>query len=495
MEELKKKIKSFSYYRKVYIFTLFFCNISFLQIPAYILVGFLFVWGVWLTYYKQKTNNTFFKLRFGLWVWGFLAVSLLTMLLNFTFTIVFSALMLLHILICFFIFYGMHTEPDFDFKNELYTVARGIVYITTVANFIGIFCLMFNISFEWYWIKFTIYENRFTGVYINPNLLGFASCVAIFCCHMLYKPDLLNSVKQKRVSRIWIAACVSTSLFSLLLCDSNASMVLILAYMIVYIVYQLFATKDGLSPARVTMRILSLVLVGTFLVGASLMFREICQQGFAVVTAKTYSLLDGITGNADGVNSEQSGDNGANSSKEQTESANNPPVTFEHKNPNLDSGRFKLYRESIDLFKISPVFGISNGNIVFYSQEYANGTLKYTYHNNDLHNGFLTILVSTGVLGFAVFCIFGFRFAKHAAQHLFLQKNTFKNDAYPCMFAFLSAYLFYALFEKALLYDISFMVMWFWLIMGYTSCYIAKFEPMLETRYLFHQKRLRRSLL
>lgn len=180
MKKLKKKIKSFSCYRKVYIFTLFFCNVSFLQIPAYILVAFLFCWGIWLTYYKQKTNNTFFKLRFGLWVWGFLAVSLLTMLLNFTYTIFYSALMFLHILICFFIFYGMHTEPDFDFKNELYTVARGIVYITTIANFIGIFCLMFNIRFEWYWIKFTIYENRFTGIYINPNLLGFVSCVAIF---------------------------------------------------------------------------------------------------------------------------------------------------------------------------------------------------------------------------------------------------------------------------------------------------------------------------
>ena len=189
----------------------------------------------------------------------------------------------------------MHTEPDFDFKNELYTVARGIVYITTIANFIGIFCLMFNIRFEWYWIKFTIYENRFTGIYINPNLLGFVSCVAIFCCHILCKPDFQNAVNQRKVSKIWIVACVCTSLFSLLLCDSNASMVLILAYMIVYIVYQFFAAKDGLSPAKVTMRIVALVLVGTFLVGSSLMFREICQQGFAVVTAKTYSLLDEIT--------------------------------------------------------------------------------------------------------------------------------------------------------------------------------------------------------
>ena len=66
MKELKKKIKSFSCYRKVYIFTLFFCNVSFLQIPAYILVAFLFCWGIWLTYYKQKTNNTFWLVGVGI---------------------------------------------------------------------------------------------------------------------------------------------------------------------------------------------------------------------------------------------------------------------------------------------------------------------------------------------------------------------------------------------------------------------------------------------
>ena len=55
--------------------------------------------------------------------------------------------------------------------------------------------------------------------------------------------------------------------------------------------------------------------------------------------------------------------------------------------------------------------------------------------------------------------------------------------------------ILYALFERALLYDISFMVMWFWLMMGYASCYIAKFEPMLETQYLFHKKRITRTML
>ncbi|MEE3475523.1 MAG: O-antigen ligase family protein, partial [Ruminococcus sp.] len=148
-----------------------------------------------------------------------------------------------------------------------------------------------------------------------------------------------------------------------------------------------------------------------------------------------------------------------------------------------------------DLFKISPIIGIANGNIVFYSEEYLNGTLKYSYHNNDLHNGYLTIIVSTGVLGALLFGTFGFRFAKHAAQHLFLRRKTVRTEIYPCLFAFLGAYLVYALFEKALLYDISFMVMWFWLMMGYTSCYVAKYEHLIETQYLFHQKRIRRTML
>ena len=246
--------------------------------------------------------------------------------------------------------------------------------------------------------------------------------------------------------------------------------------------------KTGISLSKIILKIVALILVGTFLVSSALMFRTICQAGFSVVMSKTNSVVD-ILFNSDEIKTESQESPIDDAEKESSD------VTFSHENKNIDSGRFKLWKESIDLFKISPIIGISHGNIVLYSEEYLNGILSYSYHNNDLHNGFLTILVSTGVIGFILFGIFGFRFAKHSAQHLFLQKKTFRNDVYPCLFAFLFAYLFYALFERALLYDISFLVMWFWLMMGYMSCYIAKFEPMLETQYLFHKKRLTRTLL
>lgn len=481
----KSRLKDSSLFRKIYIIDLFFCNISFWQIPAYVFLVFLFIWGVYLAVYNQKKNHTFFKLRFGLWIGAFLFFSLLSLLINFSITIFYSFIMFLHVIICFFVFYGMHTEPDFDFRNELYTIARIIVYLTTIANLIGIICLMFGFSFEWYWIKFTIYENRFTGVYVNPNLLGFVSVVSLVCCHMLYKEDFMKTVNQERVSKIWIYSCIATNLFSLLLCDSNASFILALAYAIIYTGYVFFADKTAISVSKVIIKILALLLVGTVLISSALMIRSICQAGFSVVVSKTNSIIDIITGKEDL----------SDAKMPELSDEENQKITFEHENSNIDSGRFKLWKESLNLFKISPVIGISNGNIVFYSEKYADNVLSYSYHKSDLHNGYLTILVSTGIIGFAIFCIFGFRFAKHTAQHLFLQKQTFRNDIYPCLFSFLAAYLLYALFERALLYDISFMVMWFWLMMGYASCYIAKFEPMLETQYLFHKKRITRTML
>ena len=117
MTAFKEKLRDTSLFRTIYIFDLFFCMISFVQVAAYVCLPLLFIWGLWLVFYNQRRYNTFFKMRFGLWIGAFLIVSLLTMLLNLTETLLFSLVMQLHVLICFFVFYGMHTEPGFDFKR------------------------------------------------------------------------------------------------------------------------------------------------------------------------------------------------------------------------------------------------------------------------------------------------------------------------------------------------------------------------------------------
>lgn len=482
------KIKSFlsrnSNFRICYIIDLFLCNIAYVQIPAYVLLVFLFIWGVALCCLRQKRNNTFFKMRFSIWIGAFLVCNIITMLINFSVMIVTSLVMILHLFICFMLFYGMHTEKYINIKKEFYKVCKIVIYLTTVLGIIGITCLLCGVSYdskEFTWIKFIIYENRFTGVYVNPNILGFISVVSLVCCHMVMKENFYSEAKLNRISRIWVVTCMGIDLFSLVLCDSNASLVLIICYVIAYAVYKLFSVEKHLSAKQIAVKMLTLCVVGMFVVSSSLLFRTICQKGFAAVV-NSNSTSEVFISESD------------ISTKNEISESGKETLTFTHKNKNLDSGRLKLARESVNLFKISPFIGISNGNIVLYSDEFSDGVLSFSYHYSDLHNGYLTLLVSTGVLGFVIFVIFGFRFAKHIAQHLFKSKIPLQQDIYPCLFSFLCAYLVYALFEKALLYDISFMVIWFWLLMGVISTYLNKYEPVYDSQYIIYKKRLRRNI-
>lgn len=479
MSKLKSFFSSSSKFRICYITDLFLCNLAYVQIPAYVLLVFLFIWGVVLCCVYQKKNNTFGKMRFSIWIGAFLVCNVITMLINFSSMLAYSFVMILHLCICFCLFYGMHTETGVNIKAEFYLMCRIIVYLTTICGIIGITCLFGGVSFDskiFDWIKFIIYENRFTGVYINPNNLGFISVVSIVCCHMLLKKDFLVEANTKRISRIWIVTCAGIDLFSLLLCDSNAAMVLAICYVIAFVIFKLFSAENKFTKKQIFLKLAALCCVGVFVVCSAFMFRTICQKGFAAVINSTSSIS--ILNNG-----------------EKIAEAGEEPVTFSHVNKNLDSGRFKLARESVNLFKISPIIGISNGNIVLYSEEYSNGVMSYSYHNSDLHNGYLTLLVSTGILGFVIFAIFGFRFAKHIAQHLFGGKKPLSEDIFPCLFSFLCAYLVYAVFEKALLYDISFMVLWFWLIMGVISTYLNKYEPVYDEDYVIYKKHLRRKIL
>ena len=490
MNRVKSFLNDTSLFRKIYIIDLFLCMVSYVQLLGYVMLPFLFFWGLRMVYFNQRRYNTFFKMRFGIWVGAFIAASLLPIFFNITLSAIISVIMFFHTFICFFVFYGMHTEADFNFKNELYFFAYFMVVATTILNAVGFFCLMFGIHFEWsyedlYWIRFPLYENRFTGAFYNPNLLGFVSAVGIVCCHILHKDGLVDEIEKPKFNRVLIAASGTANVFSLILCDSNAAFVLMLGYVLIYVVYMFFDVKRKFSPGKMFIRIITMILLVAVISGASMAFRTVFKAGFAVVNAKTNALVDVLFRDEEIIKE-----------IEQDEAEeDNGEASFDHENTNIDSGRLRMWKESVGLFKISPIIGISNGNIVFYSGKYLTGELEYNYNHNDLHNGFLTILVSTGVIGALLFGIFGFRVGKHAFQHLFWQEKSWRFDVYPCLFAFCGAYAVYALFEKALLYDISFMVMWFWLFMGYLSCYIVKLEPDLQTQFLFNKKRLTRTML
>lgn len=491
MKKLISLFKDTSLYRRIYIVCLFLCCVLFAQIPAYVCLVFLFIWGVALSIYNLIVNRTFLKMHFGIWLVAFIFLTTITLLINITSGAIYNLVYQLNLLICFFVFYGLHTEKAFNFRKELYWVCRFIVYTTTVLGIIGLACLMAGISFEVLWFRFIIYENRFTSLYINPNNLGFISCVGLVSTHMLTKQDFIKLSEKERVSRIWIATSLFINGLSLILCDSNSSLVLMIGYCIFFIAYKMLGKERKFTVSQILIKSVTTLLVGAFIIGAMISVRYICQNGLAQVI----STID------DTQITSSTSKNKNNDYSELIDS--NSRITFTHENKNIDSGRFVLWEQGLEIYKDHPVFGTGKANIYLYGEEkfppngikFSRGFMELMRpFEVDLHNAYLTLLVSAGALGFIVFAIFGLRFAKHITVHV-LKETELTESVFPCMYAFLCAYLFYSIFEKAMMFNMSFTVMYFWLIMGYTACFLNKYEGDHKSSIYILKKRFRKSII
>ena len=96
---------------------------------------------------------------------------------------------------------------------------------------------------------------------------------------------------------------------------------------------------------------------------------------------------------------------------------------------------------------------------------------------------------------FWLFLIFLIKFMWRMTRHV-LRNNTLGESMLPCMYAFLCAYLVFAMVEITILFNITFMVVSFWLVMGYSSCFLTRFEPDHPIRtFTLFKKRFRRTLL
>ncbi len=464
MTRFKAALLDTSLFRRSYIICLLLCNVTLLLIPAYAALAVMFVWGSFLVIYNEVKRHTALKTRYGFWLILFLTASLITLVFHISsqlLTNLYNVVMILHAAICFFIFYGVHTEKHLNFRREFYAICSFVVYCTTVLGVIGIACLMAGIKVEIMGIGFIIFENRFTGMYMNPNYLGYIAVFAIFCCHALTKKEFIEISGRKRVSRIWLGSCLAVNGISLLLCDSNASMVLMIGYATVFCVYKIFCNDFQYDFKKLVKKTVASLLAGVFIVASLLFVRNIVQIGFSEVVRMTSTI----------------------SVLETEEAKDEEIITFEHENTNLDSGRITLWKQAAQMFTVSPVMGVARGNIYEIGERMFEHGVKFSDkygwfapYITDFHNGYIMIIISAGLLGFVLFCIFGVKFFLSITKHV-LRNQTLGDSMLPCMYAFLCAYLVFALVEITILFNLTFMVVSFWLIMGYTSCFLTTFEP------------------
>ena len=422
------------------------------------------IWAFILIYHYYIKPKRFTQILHIRWLILFLCATLITIVIHIMDNFFLNLLLLLHAVICFFVLFGMHTERNKRrLRKEIYIVCAIILFATTLSMIASFAVLPLGASemkFLYSTYKFVIYENRFTGIFINPNLLGFYGVLAIVSAHILSKDELYNNIgKIIRFPKWLLIISVVINLIGIFMSDSNGSILLLTGYVIGVFIYKLFGGMPYLSIKKLLLRGVALILVAVISLGLLLSVRSLVNDSASYIINHNQQVVD---------------------KKPNTTSKpknNTNIVTFAHENENLDSGRLALLEKAIVIFYNNPIIGVGKENIVLFGQRLLDKGLKYS----DLHNGYLTILVSNGLVGFVLFIGFAVSMCRRSIKSLFLEKKNLKNSPFPCLFAFIFAYCIYSVVEKTMLWEHSFMVAIFWYMLGYLSYYVKKYDHMNDT--------------
>jgi hypothetical protein len=446
---IKEHIHDESAFRLIYIVSLMMSFLCVVELPAQIFSGIVLAWGAYLLI-RRFINKTALKTDYAPLLLLFLAIGLVAATLHIRDHFGMNLLMLFHAAVCFFLFFGLHAESDKKtIKEEMLSIFRMIVWFATICSVLGLLLALFTTRFfvGTYVFGLSLMDNRFTGVYTNPNLAAFVSAVAMVCCHFLM-------AQKKGLLPKWLCVlCFTSNTFALFLSDSNASLVFLCVYSGILLLYYVLKQSWNLPRAKVLMRGAAACLGCVLITAGGFALRTACQQGVAF----TSNFLQSVTQEKRDVPKQ----NGAAVSGN---SAGGNLSIGRHEDYEVSSGRLDSLRKAMQLFRRFPLLGVGKANIVEYGERFLTQGFLYS----DLHNGYLTILISCGAVGLAVFLVFLGCVLLRFAKALYVGVRFSGTDKeLPILFAAVAAYCVYGLFEKAVLFDITFMVVVFWMLLGY----------------------------
>ena len=465
-----------SHFRLVFM-AVMFLDIRYLSGIAYsIVLSVMFVWSLWLIIDRMILRKGILRLRYRSVIYVFLMFALFTIILHAESNLLQNLITLYWMVVCFFLFYGIHAEKsNVRVKKEMRRSFEIINAVTTAIMLVSLVLFaIFPNGFKLMGFEFCIIEKRFVGVIPNANVTAFYSVIAIVACTFLLRMRRADGTLTGKL-RIWYAACIVINAFTLILTDSNASLLLMMVFLSFLAFYELFKEFTFKKFATILFRLVALSLACVTIVSSLFFIRVGVQKGVSAVLTTRSSNIAVSTGlNAN------DGDIELEDEPKKSPAISSKPA-LGHQNKNIDSGRYVLWRQALGLLEKYPVFGIGSDNIADYGEFYLGG-VRYTdiggNHYVNFHNGLLTIAVSFGLVGLSLFLTLAVTIAKAILKAVFLYKNRSRRDGNMLVMiaAFSAACCVYSMFEVALFVDYTYRVFIFWMIIGLGLSYVFKYR-------------------
>lgn len=319
----------------------------------------------------------------------------------------------------YFVFYACGTGLTHEQKQkELTVLSRVITIIWGIFAYISIHMYVFNVEYVvkgGSWGKttqgFSVEYQRLWGIFQDSNYASFISLIAIFASAYLIL------TRKKLVTYIFGILSMLVQFSYIVLAGSRAAKILLLLSVFLVSICWLFKQKQNLKKTLVSTVLTAVFLVATYFGYTAFQYILPTYKNFTsfllpneveVGVVRVYDSVYDFTKVPVIENLLVLPDS---QPKPPTSNEENPNENLEDENPNainrvdtnkedLSNGRFKRWKNTLEVFMKAPIIGTSPRNVSTFAKEHAPNTLMALYGIAP-HNGYLDVLVGTGLLGMA----------------------------------------------------------------------------------------------
>lgn len=451
----KNLLKNKSLFRKAMLINVYFFSVHFLQYLSYIGIVLLILWGIGILVY-DIANKNIKKVYLYKFSASFLAIGLISHIINLctkdgsVFSTIVGMVLLVITAIFMFIFIPNNREKKGRIGKEIYYVGKVYLYSTFVLNIIGIaLLLVFKTSLG---ERIIVYDNRFVGAYINPNMGAFNCFLSIVFGGFLTNTKFCSNIGKKRMNRPFVNIVLALSYFVIAISDSKGALLALVVYLLVFCGFTVYRAVVKRKFCNIRYAALGILMTAVVV----------------LATTPCKMIMSYVVNNASSSVSVS-----ALEENEQKQKSVEDEITFDHmaEKEKNGGGRLELYKKSVELFNEKPLFGWGAGNMLLMgdvtdANTIDNLKLDLGAKLFEAHNGYLTILSTSGIVGFACFAvmlgIMLYAILKNAA---FKVKNGGIGKTTIGAAATI-AFLVYALVEPSLVYYPTLAVATLWLFLG-----------------------------
>lgn len=459
---LKRFFSDVSNFRIIYIVQIMFLFVAFLDTVSVVTSVITMIWGAYLLVRKGFVARRLLTIKFFPVVALFIVSNVVTMIMQIKNNFIINFVYVFYTVLVFIFFYGMLSYSSFEkIKRELLIVFKCIIWINTILILLSLIMLfVVPICIDPYGYELGIYKSeRLTGIYMNPNFLGFCATVTIIMNFTLFKKKN-DCDKKKLILPLWFSiVSIAINMLGLFLCDSNASFLFLLIYIIAFVFFKVCVVMFKFNVVKILSSFLLLLLFCVGLMVGYFTIRKTCQSFMNSTVNKVYEDAD--------IDNEYSSENKGLKGKI---SIGRRLGLSNYKD--ISNGRIDLLKQGIKMFLRHPVMGIGRGNLEYYGNLYFENGLKFS----DLHNGYLTVLVASGAVGFILFSVWGICVIQKLLSCIFESRKNKVDLIFYHLVATLCGYCVYSFVEKTILTEMTFMTIFFWMILGYSMSYALKFS-------------------